>query len=213
MILYGAPVSPYVRKVLAFAANKGIEIELVPVGLGDPNPDFLACSPFRKMPALRDGDFSVSDSSAIVAYLDAKYPDTPLIPSAPADRARTIWFDEFADTILAATGGAIFFNRIVAPRFLKQEGDAAAADKAEKEGLPPILDYLERTVPEAGYLVGEGITLADIAVASVFVNLSHAGVTPDPVTYPHLTAYIARIHAMPGFAEWIPRERKMLGMG
>ena len=42
MILYGAPVSQFVRKVLAFAAEKGVALELVPIGLGDENPDFLA---------------------------------------------------------------------------------------------------------------------------------------------------------------------------
>ena len=81
MILYGSPISPFVRKVLVFAAEKGIELELVPVGIGDPNPDFNACSPFRKMPALRDGDFSISDSTAIVTYLDTKQPEHSLIPA------------------------------------------------------------------------------------------------------------------------------------
>jgi glutathione S-transferase len=212
MILYGAPVSPFVRKVLVFAAHKGLDLELVPVGLGDPNPDFLACSPFRKMPALRDGDFSISDSSAIVAYLEAKHPDPALIPADAANRARAIWFDEFADTILTGAVGPIFFNRIVAPNFLNQPGDAEAADKAEKEALPPVLDYLEKTVPASGSLIGDGVTLADIAVASPFVNVAHAGVAIDPAAYPTLTAYLARIHATPGFAEWIPRERKMLGL-
>lgn len=212
MILYGAPVSPYVRKVLVFAAHKGLPLELVPVGLGDPNPDFLACSPFRKMPAFRDGDFSISDSSAIITYIEAKHHDPVLIPTDPAARARTIWFDEFADTILAGAVGAIFFNRIVSPKFLNQPGDAAAADKAEQEALPPVLDYLEKTIPASGTLVGDSITLADIAVASPFVNLGHAGVSVDADRYPVLTGYLARMHATPGFAEWIPRERKMLGI-
>jgi glutathione S-transferase len=75
MILYGAPLSPYVRKVLAYAAEKGVELELVPVGMGDPNPDFIACSPFGKMPGFRDGDFRISDSTAIITYLEAKFPE------------------------------------------------------------------------------------------------------------------------------------------
>ncbi|HMS21546.1 MAG TPA: glutathione S-transferase family protein, partial [Sphingorhabdus sp.] len=94
MILYGAPLSPYVRKVLAFVAEKGMKIELVPVGMGDPNPDFAACSPFRKMPGFRDGDFTISDSTAIVTYLEAKQPEPAMIPANAADRARTVWFDE-----------------------------------------------------------------------------------------------------------------------
>lgn len=212
MILYGAPVSPFVRKVLAFAAEKGVALELVPIGLGDQNPDFLACSPFRKMPGFTDGDFSISDSTAIVTYIDAKHPDTPLIPVDPANRARAIWFDEFADTILTSAAGPIFFNRIVSPKFVGKPGDDAAAAKGEAD-MGPVCDYLEGVIHPSGHLVGDSLTLADIAVASPFVNAAHAGFVPDAAAYPKLTAYLAAMHARPSFADWIRRERKMLGLG
>ena len=83
MKLYGISLSPYVRKVLMFAAEKGLEPEVVPVGLGQPNPEFLACSPFAKMPGFEDGAFRISDSTAIVTYLEAKYPEPALLPSSP----------------------------------------------------------------------------------------------------------------------------------
>jgi glutathione S-transferase len=69
------------------------------------------------------------------------------------------------------------------------------------------------SIPASGYLVGDRLTLADIAVASPFVNTAHCGIVPDAATYPKLTAYLAAIWARPGFATWIPRERKMLGLG
>src|SRR5215469_15134112 len=117
MVLYGSSLSPYVRKVLAFALEKEIELELQPTGFPNFSADFLKASPFRKMPALRDGDFELADSSAIVHYLEAKYPEPCMIPADPRLRGRTVWFEEFADTILVACGAKIFFNRIVAPRF------------------------------------------------------------------------------------------------
>ena len=212
MILYGAPVSPFVRKVLAFAAEKGVALELVPIGLGDENPEFLACSPFRKMPGFTDGDFSISDSTAIVTYIDAKYPEVPLIPADPANRARAIWFDEFADTILTAAAGAIFFNRIVSPKFIGKPGDDAAVAKGETD-MTPVCQYLECVIRPSGYLVGDALTLADISVASPFVNAAHAGYVPDAATYPKLTDYLAAIHARPSFSDWIRRERKVLGLG
>lgn len=212
MKLFGAPVSPFVRKVLAYAAEKGIALEMVPVGLGDPVPEFLECSPFRKMPGFSDGDFKISDSTAIITYLEAKHPEPAMLPADPAERARTIWFEEFADTMVAATGGKIFFNRVVAPKFMGREGDEERAKEGEAE-LPPMFDYLESVLPASGYLVGDRLTLADIAVASVFVNLDHVGIMPDAATHPKLAAYIAAMHARPSFAAWIPRERKMLGLG
>src|SRR4051794_12388513 len=143
MIVYGSSLSPYVRKVLAFAAEKGVEVELQSTGgFGSPSAEFLDASPFRKMPALRDGGFTLADSSAIVHYLEAKHPEPALIPSDPELRGKTIWLEEFADTILISCGAKIFFNKIVAPRFLGRPGDMEAAEQAELNDLPPILDYL-----------------------------------------------------------------------
>ncbi|HEX4736282.1 MAG TPA: glutathione S-transferase family protein [Allosphingosinicella sp.] len=211
MIVYGSSLSPYVRKVLAFGAEKGIELESRPVGLGSDDPAFLEASPFKKMPGFRDGDFAIADSSAIVHYLEAKFPNPALIPAEPQARARTIWYDEFADTILMGCGAKMFFNRIVCPRFLGRPGDLEVADKAEKEELPPILDYLERVVPDAGgFLVGESITLADISVASPFANLGHLDVRPDEARYPRTLAYVQSILSRPSFAPWIEREAAFL---
>ena len=212
MKLFGAPVSPFVRKVLAFAAEKGLPLELVPQGLGDPSPEFLECSPFRKMPAFSDGTFKISDSTAIITYLEAKHPEPEMLPADPEGRARTIWFEEFADTMMVAAFGKIFFNRIVAPKFMGRDGDEEAAKAGEHE-MAPLCDYLESVMPASGYLVGDRLTLADIAVASPFVNLAHCGITPDAATHPKLAAYLAAMHARPSFADWIRRERKMLGLG
>jgi glutathione S-transferase len=210
MIVYGSSLSPFVRKVLAFAAEKGIETELKPSGLGNKDPEFLEASPFGKMPGLRDGDFAISDSSAIVAYMEAVKPEPNLIPTEPRARARTIWFDEFSDTILFACGGKLFFNRIVAPRFLGQPGDEAIAAKAECEELPPLLDYLEQAIPASGFLVEDRLTLADISVASPFVNLGHLNVAIDGDRHPKLKAYVAAILARPSFAPWIEKETAFL---
>jgi glutathione S-transferase len=210
MIVYGSSLSPFVRKVLAFAAEKGIEVELKPTGLGNKDPEFLEASPFGKMPGFRDGDFAISDSSAIVAYLEAVKPEPNLIPTDPRARARTIWFDEYADTILFACGGKMFFNRIVAPKFLGQPGDEEIASKAECEELPPLLDYLERVIPESGFLVEDRLTLADIAVASPFANLRHLNVAIDPERYPKVTEYVARMLERPSFRSWVERETAFL---
>lgn len=210
-MLFGAPVSPFVRKVLVYAAEKGIELPLTPTGLGNHPPEFLACSPFRKMPGFSDGEFRISDSTAIITYLETKYPEPGMIPDDAANKARTIWFDEFADTILTSAAGPIFFNRVVVPKFMGKEGDLAAAAKAETEALPPVLDYLESVIPPSGFLVADRLTLADISVASPFVNASHAGVKLDGAAYPKLAAWVASMHQRPSFATWIARERKMLG--
>lgn len=210
MIVYGSTLSPFVRKVMAFLAEKGLEAELKPGGMGRGGPEFEAASPFRKMPALSDGDFSLCDSSAIVAYLDAKHPKPNLIPTEPRARGRAIWFEEFADTIVMAAGGKIFFNRFVAPKVLKQAGDEAVAAAAERDELPPLLAYLEGVIPASGFLVEDRLTLADIAVASPFVNFRHVGVAIDAARFPRTLAYVEAILARPSFAAMIAAEARFV---
>src|SRR5512146_1696724 len=140
MILFGSSLSPYVRKVLAYAGEKGIELELQPTGFPSHSPEYLEASPFKKMPALRDGDYALADSSAIIHYLEAKHPEPSLIPSDPQLRGKVIWYEEFADTVLVSCGAKIFFNLIVAPRFLGRPGDEEAARQAEINDLPPVLE-------------------------------------------------------------------------
>lgn len=212
MIVYGSSLSPYVRKTLAFAAEKGIEVELQAAGMGGGPPEFKLASPFGKMPGFKDGDFLLCDSTAIITYLEALKPEPNLIPLEPRARARTVWFEEFADTILIGCMGKMFFNRLVAPRFLGREGDLALADAAEKTELPPILDYLESCIPASGYLVEDRLTLADIAVASPFQNMRIIGAAIDPARYPKTTAFVAAILGRPSYAGWVEQELAMFGL-
>ncbi|MEN3745716.1 glutathione S-transferase family protein [Sphingomonas sp. HF-S3] len=207
MIVFGSTLSPYVRKVMVFGAEKGLDMELRMAGMGRGGPEFAAASPFGKMPGFVDGDFAISDSSAIVAYLDAKYPDPNLIPAAPEARARTIWYDELADTIVMAAGSAIFGNRFVIPRVMKGQPDHDAADKAETAVLPPILDYLEGVIPQSGFLVEDRLTLADIAVASPFATLGCVDCRVDPARWPKTAAWVDAIHARPSFAAIIAKDQ------
>ena len=210
MILYGSTMSPFVRKVAAYAAEKGIALELKPTGAPDHSTGFLEASPFRKMPAFSDADYHLADSSAIIHYLEARFPEPSLIPADPRERGKVIWFEEFADTMLCGCGGKLFYNRIVAPRFLGRPGDLDAADAAERDELPPLLDYLEGSIPESGYLVGGRLTLADIAVAGPFANFRHCGVDIDPLQYARVTAYVEGILTRPSFAPLIEREAAYL---
>jgi len=209
MILYGSTFSPFVRKVAAFLHEKGVAFDLRQTGFPDASPEFCEASPFRKMPALRDGDYCLADSSAIAHYLEAKHPEPALIPAEPRARGLAVWFDEFADTIIGSCGTKMFFNRVVAPRFIGRPGDEGVADAAERDELPPILDYLEKTVPEGGdFLVGNRLTLADLAVASPFANMRHMTIALD--RWPRTLAYAERILARPSFAPLIAKEAEVL---
>ncbi|MCR5879043.1 glutathione S-transferase family protein [Phenylobacterium sp. J367] len=208
--IYGGTLSPFVRKTVVFAIEKGIDFELVAAFGAMAPPEFRKASPFGKIPAMVDGDFSLADSTAIVTYLDAIKPEPNLIPTEAKARAKTIWYEEFGDTLVAACGGKVFFNRFVAPRFMGREGDLKAADEAQANEFPKLVDYLERVLPASGYLVEDRFTLADIAVCSPFATMAHVDCTVNPTTHPKAYGYIQAITARPSFAKLLEQERAMV---
>ncbi|HAF40235.1 MAG TPA: glutathione S-transferase family protein [Sphingobium sp.] len=209
MIIHGARPSPFVRKVIVFAAEKGIAIEVRPAGFGRGDPVFAKASPFGKMPALEDGDFLISDSTAIITYMDALHPEPNLIPTDPRARARTIWYEEFGDTIAQAAGAQVFFNRVVG-KAMKLPHDPALADAAEAEKMPAIYDYLESVLPESGWLVEDRFTLADIAAACPLINVCYCSKGLTAERWPRVVAWLERMKARPSFAEALAQEAAIL---
>jgi glutathione S-transferase len=213
MILFGASVSPFVRKVLMFAAEKGITLEHRPtIPTTSDDPDFLAASPLRKIPALKDGDYVLADSTAIVTYLEALFPAKALIPAEAKARGKAIWFEEYSDTIVFPATTKLFFNRVVAPKMLQMPGDAAAALEAETKLIPPVFAYLESAAPAQGFLVGDSLSIADVAIVNQLINIEHSGVRIDAAKYPKLSAYYGRVAARPSVAGIVAGERKFLGL-
>jgi glutathione S-transferase len=210
IVIYGSSISPYVRKAMVFALEKGIPFDVQPAGPLATGPDFAAASPFGKMPAMKDGDFLLADSSAIVTYLEAVKPEPNLIPTEPKARARTVWYDEFGDTIAWGCGGKIAFTRLVGPRFLGVQTDPAVADEAQRTEFPKLVDYLERVIPPSGYLVEDRFTLADIAVASPFASMALVDCAVDAASHPKTARYLEQILSRPSFAGLIAKEREFL---
>lgn len=207
MKLYGALLSPFVRKVALVATEKGIDYEPVLMSPHTPDPDFRAASPFGKIPAIKDGDFSLADSTAIVTYLEAKHPAPSLFPADPQLRGKAMWYDEFADTILGAAALKILFNRLVGPKILKIGGDEAVAVQGEAE-IPAILDWLESIAPQQGWLVGDAFTIGDISVASMLRTLAYVHPSLDPDRHPLASAWYARVAARPAWQLIADREAR-----
>ena len=209
MKVFGFPVSPFVRKVHLAAAEKGLEIETVLFDPRNPPAEFLTASPFRKIPALQDGDFTLADSTAIVTYLEALQPAPALLPADPQARGTAIWFEEFADTILTPAGGKIVFNRFVGPKLMGVPGDEEAALQGEKD-IAPILDWLNNAVPAEGWLAGDPFSVGDIAVASVLRTMGYVGMEPDAAKHPATAAWYARVKSRPAWLAVAGREAKII---
>jgi len=212
LIVYGAHGSPFVRKVLVTLAEKKIPYEIEVTIPLNANEDYKKIHPMGKIPALRDGDKVIPDSSAICAYLEKTHPAPSLYPSDPYDYARALWFEEYGDTALAQViGGKIFFPKILAPMFFKRAVDEAAIEKAVTDDLPPLFNYLEGQIRDGRPIVGSEFSIGDISLASELVNLKLSGFGVDAKRWPKLAAFVERVHARPSFQELMEKEKKTFG--
>lgn len=208
--LIGAGLSPFVRKVRVVLAEKGLAHEHEPLTPFGPNPEYRKLHPLGKIPTLTDGEKVIPDSSAIVVYLERIAPSPALISADAYQAARTVWYEEYADSTLAPAAAVPFQQRVLFPLFMKRAGDEALVAKAAAETIPPVFDYLEAQIGDNDYLVGNRFSLADIATASPFVNYQHGGGTIDRQKYPRLASYVERIHGRPSFKGFIAEEQGML---
>ena len=199
--IIGSFVSPYVRKVLACLNLKELDYQVDPITPFFGNDEFSRLSPLRRIPVLVDGDFSIGDSSVICAYLDEAYPGHRLLPSDAKDRARARWLEEFADSRLGDLFiWGLFYQKVVRPAVWGEAADEARVEQSLNHGIPAALDYLEGELPADGFLFGE-IGVADIAIASFFLNGAYAGFETDAARWPRTAGFVNRTLAHPCIAE------------
>lgn len=211
LIVYGGSLSPFVRKVRVVLTEKNAPYKLDQVSPFSPPPNFDEISPLKRIPAFRDTDLpepnTLPDSSIIADYIEHKIPNPPLYPKDAFQRARALWFEEYADTVVGpAIGPGIFFERVV-KRMLRGQPDESVVATTKSEKLPNIFDYLDREIGSKTYLVGDAFSIADIAVATHFVNLAHSGEDVDAGRWPNLARYVTGILARPSFKAMIDEER------
>jgi len=211
MKIIGSYVSPYVRKVLACVALKGLDYEIDPITPFFGDEDFTRLSPLRRIPVLVHDDLVLCDSSVICAWLDEAFPERPLLPASPADRARARWFEEYADTRLGDVFiWGLFYQKRVHPAVWGEPGDAARVEKTLAKDAPAVLDYLEGELPASGFLFGE-IGLADISIASFFRTASYVDFAIDAARWPRTAAFVARTLDHPCLADLYPFELAQIG--
>ena len=211
LIVYGAPLSPFVRKLRLFLAEKGLDYQLeIITPFGQPEW-YRELSPLGRIPALKDGDFTLADSSVICHYLEEKHPDLPpLYSSTPEQRARINWLEKYADYELAPlTTFAVFRNRVLKPT-MQQPCDEAAVQSALHDKLPSHFDYLEKTLGSADYFVDNQPSMADLAISCQLINLEHGGEHLDSQRWPQLANLFARVKARPSVQAVLPGELRTL---
>ena len=217
IILYGAPLSPFVRKADAVLREKGIEFELESVNIM-PMPDwFKAISPARRIPVLRDTSVgeegplgTIPDSSAICAFVERKFPEPAIYPGDAYEYGRALWLEEYCDSELALQVGLGIFRPIQFSRFQGKEPDVETARKTYAEKLPRPLDYLEGQIGGREFLVGESLSIADVAAVCQLVQLELVAGPLDADRWPGLAGLVERSSKRASFGPCIAISKKIV---
>lgn len=190
------------RKACAVAKYLGSPVEFVRVDLGKGEhkaPGYLAINPNGKVPALTDGDNKIWEANAIMAYL-ARAAGSDLWPRDDRQIEMTRWLSWSADHF-TRHAGALYFQHIIKPLFLKLEPDPKAVEEATgffKQFAHVLNDHLHGRK----FLLGDTLTIADFAVA---VTLPYAEKAKIPVGgFPEIERWHARLNELPAWREPFP---------
>lgn len=203
MKLYCHPASTTSRPVMLFAAENRVPLELQVVDLftGEHyQPPFEAVNPNHLVPVLEDGDFRLTESSAILKYLADKV-DSPLYPKDLKSRARVNERMDWVNTQLCRdlAYGTVYPQ--IFPLHKRRSDEAQSAQLQwgceRAQGWLKIMD--QHLLGGQRFLCGDAMTIADY-FASSFVALAEL-VGSDLAPYPNVRAWLARMKALPHWAE------------
>lgn len=188
--IHNFPLSGHAHRVVLFAGLADIDHEIVPVDLAageHKQPPFLSLNPAGQVPVIEDGDIVICDSNAILVYLARTYAPS-FIPVEPRLEAEVQKF-------LALAAGEIAFGPAAA-RLATVFGAPIDAETA-KATAKKVFDKLEAHLDGRDFLVGDGPTIADVAIYSYTAHAPEGGVSLEP--YPNIRRLLANVEALDGF--------------
>lgn len=190
---------PYVSRLLEFSQNE------------HQTPDYLALNPRGKVPTLKDGDYVLSESVAIMAYLDRKHSGPPLLFGRSAEEIGWVW-KAISDSMSYLEPAA---RRIIVPIFFGTVAEKADDIRAATPEVHAELAIMERLIGERRWLALGRLSAADLSVYPFVELLLRAagkenarpldlGLLPFAKRYPAIEAWRQRIRALPGYAKTYP---------
>lgn len=200
MKLYSGPLSLFTSKTRVALDEKGLAYERIEVGWSPEarylphHPDVVALNPKRQVPILVDGDVVVYDSTRIAEYLEDAYPDPPLFPLEPAQRARCRQLEAAADEILFPRVWDLIEERFYPPQAGGGPRSEERALAAERD-IALYADGLEKELAGRAFLC-DAFGVADIAN---FAMLNAAASLGAPVASerPRLGGWMERCELRP----------------
>ncbi len=191
MKLYYHPLSGHAHRARLFLSLLGVEAELVEVNLAagaHKAPDFLKLNPFGQVPVLDDDGTIINDSNTILVYLAKKQGATNWLPEdAKGAAAVQRW--------LSVAAGEIAYGPCAA-RLVTVFGAAFNTSEVIARAHV-ILGRIEKELDGRQWIAADHPTIADVALYSYIARAPEGNV--DRSAYSHVTAWLRRMEALPGF--------------
>jgi glutathione S-transferase len=181
LTLYDAPRCPYCARVRIVLAEKGVEFEVVEIDLADRPAWIYEKNSTGRVPVLEEDGWVMPESVVIMEYLEDRYPEPPLLPADPADRAlprlRIFRAAELTD-----------------PYYALRRGEEGARERLDAE-----LERLDASLAERPWLGGAAYGLADIALVPWILRArDRLDVSLDQ--HPSVSDWLARLLGRPAVA-------------
>jgi len=203
MKLYGSLTSPYVRKVRIVLKEKGLAHDLVVEGPADAVGNVARLNPLRAIPVLeRDDGEVLFDSLMICEYLDSLNDKPRLYPASGEARWQALRWQALGQGMLEAT-----VARMVEGRKPAEKQDASVIAKHEAR-IAASLAFAATRVPSSGFLSGNTIGIADIALGTALGYLDLRYVHDWRGKYPKLANWFAPIGSRASFVETLAPDLK-----
>jgi len=216
--IHWASGSPYSWRVLLALEIKGIPFEsrLHSFAAGDLRlPTFRALNPRGKVPVMEDGDFVLTESLAILAYIERKHPDPPLFGRDAREAGRIMQrVSEYASYLDEAV------ERFILPLYYGHAHEKEDQVTAAAAVVAVELERLERSVGDAPWLAGDAVSAADVACYPGIMSVLRASAKeqarafdlrflPFAERHPRLSAWRARMEGLPGYERTVPPHWKV----
>lgn len=175
-VLYHMWLSPECRKVRIALAEKDLDAELKAEKVWQRREPFLKMSPSGEVPVLVEPDGTIlSDSAAIVEFLEETRPDPALLPGTPAERAeaRRIagWFDLKCNREVSS----LLISEKIMKRFMGMGEPSSEAIRCGLRNLKTHMEYVGFLAERRNYLAGARFSLADLVAASHLSVIDYLG--------------------------------------
>lgn len=205
--------SPFAWRALLALGYKGLEYEAKELHFskGDTQTDeYLALNPRGKVPVLTDGDVTVYESLAVLAYLERAYPQKPLFGDTPAEAGR-IW----QRTLEIENYFGVAVPKVARPIFTGQIEGNEDQIRENLEILQKEIGTIESWLKTSDYLAGDSVSAADLTaypalalvervLGSRSIDGIDVGFLPYADVVPAVRAWMDRIEAIDGFEAAYP---------